>query len=97
MLRCSDKSIYTGFTSNLELRIEQHKLGKHPKSYTYTRRPIEFVYFQEFTEPNQAIAFEKKLKKWSRGKKEALIKEKYELIQAFSECRNATHYKYKPK
>jgi putative endonuclease len=96
MLRCKDKSIYTGVTSNLEERVIAHQSGKHPKSYTFTRRPLELVYFQKFTNPNLAIEFEKKLKKWSRLKKEALIQENYELLQAFSECRNATHHKYKP-
>ena len=40
--------------------------------------------------------FEKKLKKWSRLKKQALIDENFERIQDLSECRNATHHKYKP-
>ena len=96
MLRCNDKSIYTGITSNLDKRIFEHSEGKHKNSYTYSRRPISLVYYQEFTNPEQAIAFEKRLKKWSRVKKEALIKDNYDLIQSFSECRNATHYKYKP-
>ena len=96
LLRCSDKSIYTGITSNLEKRVLEHSEGKHPKSYTYSRRPLELVYFQEFTCPDHAIEFEKKIKKWSRLKKEALIQENFNKIQIYSECRNATHSKYKP-
>ena len=47
-------------------------------------------------EAEQAIYFEKKLKKWSKAKKEALIKGDFDLLQTLAECRNATHHKYKP-
>lgn len=96
LLRCSDKSIYTGITSNLEKRIIEHSEGKYIKCYTFERRPIELVFYQEFLDPNQAILFEKKIKKWSRIKKEALINGDFDKLQWFSECRNATHYKFKP-
>ncbi len=52
-------------------------------------------FFQEFTEPNQAIFFEKKLKKWSKAKKEALIKGDFDMLQTLAECRNATNSIYK--
>ena len=97
MLRCNDKSIYTGITSNLDKRIIEHSMGKHKNSYTYCRRPVSLVYYQEFMSPEEAITFEKKLKKWSRTKKEALISEDFNKLQVFSECRNATHYKYNPE
>ena len=97
LLRCADKSIYTGFTSNLEKRIIEHKEGKHKNSYTFKRRPLVLEFYQEFLDSEQAIQFEKKIKKWSRSKKEALIKGDFDKLQGFSECRNATHYKYKPE
>jgi len=97
MLRCNDKSIYTGITSELDKRIIEHSEGKHKNSYTYKRRPVTLVYYQEFTNPEQAIEFEKKIKKWSRTKKEALVNNDFDKLQGVSECRNATHYKYKPK
>jgi len=96
MLQCNDKSIYTGITSDLDKRVFEHSEGKHKNSYTYSRRPVSLVYYQEFTNPEQAIEFEKKLKKWSRTKKEALITDDFNKLQGFSECRNATHYKYNP-
>ncbi|MNE98552.1 hypothetical protein D3C80_1970770 [compost metagenome] len=43
-------------------------------------------------EPNQAIEFEKKIKKWSRAKKQCLIDDNYDKLQKLSECRNLTHY-----
>lgn len=73
ILKCKDKSYYTGFTSNLEERINQHNQGKYKDSYTYKRRPVELVFYCEFVNVEMAIEKEKQLKKWSRAKKEALI------------------------
>ncbi|WP_422861785.1 GIY-YIG nuclease family protein [Flagellimonas sp. W118] len=77
MLRCSDHTYYTGVTSNLEKRIQEHKTGTHVKSYTYSRRPVKLVFYAEFSDIRMAIEKEKQLKKWSRAKKEALIQENY--------------------
>lgn len=95
ILRCNDESLYVGVTSNLERRVTEHNEGKYPNAYTHARRPVELVFYQDFTEPNQAIEFEKKIKKWSRVKKQALIDENYDELQRLSECRNETHYKNK--
>ena len=54
------------------------------------------MFSQEFNDPDQAIVFEKKIKKWSRKKKEALIQGNFQLLQILSECRNATHHDFKP-
>jgi putative endonuclease len=79
----------------LERRINEHNDGKLSNAYTYKRRPVVLEFYQEFIEPNQAIYFEKKLKQWSKAKKEALIKGNFDLIQTLTECRNATHSDYK--
>jgi len=97
LLRCRDSSFYTGITNNVDRRVDEHNAGLNQDSYTYSRRPVKLEFIQEFTDPVQAIAFEKKLKKWSRAKKEALIKGDFDLIQTLAECRNATHSKYKPE
>jgi putative endonuclease len=47
--------------------------GLNETSYTASRLPVTLVYQKEFQNPNEAIAFEKQLKRWSRAKKEALI------------------------
>ena len=73
ILECSDKSYYTGITSNLSKRIIEHNTGKHKDSYTYGKRPLRLVFYAEFTDVNLAIQSEKQIKKWSRAKKEALI------------------------
>lgn len=80
ILKCSDNSYYTGFTSNLTKRFEEHSNGKYIDSYTYSRRPLTLAFFCEFTDVNIAIATEKQIKKWSRAKKEALINEEYEKL-----------------
>ncbi|MFA5555617.1 MAG: GIY-YIG nuclease family protein [Flavobacteriaceae bacterium] len=78
ILLCSDNTYYVGVTSNLEKRIEEHILGKHYESYTYSRRPLELVYYTTFTDIVIAIEYEKKIKKWSKQKKLALIEGRYD-------------------
>ena len=80
ILRCSDNTYYTGVTSNLDKRLSQHESGFYKKSYTHQRRPIELVFYSEFTDINIAIEKEKQLKKWSKAKKEALINNEYDSL-----------------
>jgi len=63
ILRCIDDSLYVGLTSDIERRVMEHNMGKYPEAYTYSRRPVLLVFYQDFTDPNQAIEFEKKNKK----------------------------------
>ena len=82
ILKCSDGTYYTGFTSNLFQRIISHESGFYKNSYTSKRLPVEIVFYAEFTEVPLAIEYEKRIKKWSKAKKEALIEERYDdLIQ----------------
>ena len=71
---CSDGSYYTGITNNVDLRVWQHNEGIDRFCYTYLRRPVRLVYATEFTNPNEAIAWEKQIKGWSRRKKDALVR-----------------------
>ena len=80
ILKCSDKTYYTGITSNIEKRMFEHNQGKHRDSYTYSRRPISLVFFAEFTDINLAIQTEKQIKKWSKAKKEALINNEFDKL-----------------
>ncbi|RLZ07766.1 GIY-YIG nuclease family protein [Faecalibacter macacae] len=81
ILKCSDNTYYTGFTSNLYNRIEEHIQGKYQESYTYKRRPLDLVFYCEFTDFQQAISYEKKIKKWSKLKKEALINGEFDNLR----------------
>ena len=96
IIKCFDDSYYTGITNNLDSRFQQHQSGYNKDCYTYKRRPLSLEFYQEFNDVLQAIHFEKKIKGWTRAKKQALINGDYNMIQILSECRNATHYKYKP-
>jgi predicted GIY-YIG superfamily endonuclease len=74
MLRCSDGSYYTGHTDSLESRIAQHFAGAIPSCYTFSRRPLECVFSQEFPTREEALASEQQIKGWGRMKKEAMIR-----------------------
>jgi putative endonuclease len=84
-----------GVSSNLDRRVMEHNMGKYEDTYTFKRRSVTLVWYQDFTEPNEAIYFEKKIKRWSRAKKEALIQDEYDLLPLLSECKNETHFKNK--
>ncbi len=90
ILKCSDKNYYTGVTNDLERRLKEHEAGIDTESFTYNRRPVELVYHELFTDYNLAIDWEKRIKKWSRKKKEALINSKWEDLKKLSECLNET-------
>ena len=81
MLRCSDDSYYVGVTSNLEQRLAQHERGFFVTCYTYRRRPLQLVYAESFGTPDEAIFAEKRLKKWTRAKKEALVRKDWPEIR----------------
>ena len=95
ILKCADSKLYTGFTNDLERRMIEHQEGNSLTSFTTNRRPVELIFYQEFNDVNQAIFFEKKIKKWSSKKKLALANGDYDMLQILAECRNATHHKYK--
>ena len=78
ILKCADKTYYTGVTGNLDQRYEQHQSGFYKDSYTYSRRPVDLVFYTSFTDINLAIDVEKQIKKWSKAKKEALIEGRFE-------------------
>lgn len=84
ILQCSDGTYYIGVTNNLEKRFQEHQQGINRNCYTFTRQPIKIVYYEMFNNPVSAIAFEKKLKGWSRKKKEALINKDYESLPKLS-------------
>lgn len=72
IVKCSDKTLYTGWTNNLKKRLEAHNSGKGAK-YTKNRRPVELVYFEEYDTKQEAMKREYAIKQLSRQKKLALI------------------------
>ncbi len=90
ILKCSDDSYYTGLTNNIELRVAQHNSGTVTDSYTCHRKPVKLVYCEMFTEYLKAIEWEKRIKGWTRRKKEALINGEWDKLKEFSKCMNDT-------
>jgi putative endonuclease len=84
IVRCRDGSLYIGTTrSSLETRIAQHNAGTFP-GYTASRLPVELVFSEWFDLITDAIAAERKLKGWSRAKKEAFIRGDIASLQGLS-------------
>ena len=65
--------LYTGVTSNLKERIEQHKHKKHPDSFSARYNLNKLVYYEQFDTIGEAIAEEKIIKGGSRKRKLNLI------------------------
>ncbi len=73
IVRCSDGSLYTGWTNDLKKRIKAHNDGKGAK-YTKTRRPVELVYCEHFATKEEAMSREYHIKQLTRIQKIDLIK-----------------------
>ena len=72
ILKCSDDTLYTGYTNNLENRLDTHNKGKGAK-YTRVRIPVELVYYEEFEDKIEAQKREYAIKKLKRSEKLILI------------------------
>lgn len=84
ILKCSDDSYYVGVTNNPERRLIEHNEGINEAAYTSSRRPCEMVFKERFNDFNLAIDWEKRIKRWSRKKKEALINGEFLLLPELS-------------
>lgn len=73
MLRCSDNSLYTGWCKDLDHRLKTHNSGKGAK-YTRSRLPVKLVFYKEIENKSQALKEEIRIKKFSKKKKEELVK-----------------------
>ena len=72
MVRCSDNSLYTGYTNDLDKRIEVHNTGKGAK-YTKSRLPVSIVFYRRVDSKSIGLRLEARLKKLSKKKKEDLV------------------------
>jgi putative endonuclease len=88
ILECSDQSFYTGVTNDLDRRLAEHQEGMKKTAYTYNKRPLKLVYYEIFSEPENAITFEKQIKGWNRKKKMALINGDWNEIVKLSNEKN---------
>ena len=79
ILTCSDGSYYTGHTDNMDKRFAEHKAGAFD-GYTSTRLPVKLVYMEMFHTRDEAFIAERKIKGWSRRKKEILIQKGWDAL-----------------
>lgn len=72
IVECRDKTLYTGWTTDLEKRIRTHNEGKGAK-YTKSRAPVRLVYYEQYETKQEALKREYAIKQLSRKEKLALI------------------------
>ncbi len=75
MVRCSDGSLYTGWTNNLEKRIHDHNMGRGAR-YTKSRLPVTLLYYETYETKEEAMRREYAIKQMTRAQKLALLAEK---------------------
>ena len=73
LLRCADRSLYTGITTDLSRRCQQHNAGTASR-YTRCRRPAQLVYSERTGSRSLALKREAAIKALTRRQKEALIR-----------------------
>lgn len=83
ILKCRDGSYYVGHTDDLEKRIAEHN-HKVYGGYTATRLPLELVFAEMYPTRDEAFDAEQKIKKWTREKKEALMRKDWQAVVALS-------------
>lgn len=74
IVSCSDKTLYTGYTSNVAMRVKAHNTLPTGAKYTKARRPVKLVYSETFEDKKEAMRREHAIKKMSRAEKLAMIK-----------------------
>ncbi|MFW6237866.1 MAG: GIY-YIG nuclease family protein [Halanaerobiales bacterium] len=73
ILKCSDGTFYTGYTTDVERRIEEHNAGKGAR-YTRGRTPVRPVHVEAFATRSRAMQREYEIKSLNREKKEQLVR-----------------------
>jgi len=71
IILADDGSLYTGVTTDIARRIEEHNSGKGAR-YTASRRPVRIVWQEEHADRSSAQRREAAIKSWSRSRKERL-------------------------
>ena len=72
MVRCADGTLYTGYTTNVNRRVDMHNKGKGAR-YTRSRLPVVLLYQETFATKTEALQREYQIKQLTREQKECLI------------------------
>jgi len=73
MVLCSDKTLYTGYTKDLDKRIKEHNEGKRGSKYTKSRRPVKLIYKEKYLDKSSAMKREYQIKQLSKKEKLKLL------------------------
>ena len=74
ILKCADKTLYTGITTDIVRRVGEHNSSKLGAKYTSSRRPVKVVYSKKFKNRSTASKEEARIKSLSREEKMELVK-----------------------
>ena len=80
ILKCKDKTLYTGITTDLKRRIVEHNSGNLGARYTLSRQPVKMVYSKRFKNRSTASREEMRIKGLKRGEKLELIKKHFDNV-----------------
>ena len=83
VLQCADGKYYTGHTDNLERRFAEHQAGGHC-DFTSRRRPVQLMWSDYLPTRIEALEAERRIKPWSRAKKEALFRGDWAAVSHFA-------------
>ncbi|GEM_PF-339808 len=73
ILRCADQSFHVGHTDDIESSLAQHQSGQGAGRATRMRRPVQLVFSRAFDSREAAMAYQARIRRWSRARKESLI------------------------
>ena len=74
VVECRDGTLYTGITTDLDRRVDEHNNSTKGAKYTATRRPVKLVYFTDQPNRSSACIAEAKFKKMKRTQKDIIVK-----------------------
>ncbi len=74
IIKCADNTLYTGITTDVKRRIEEHNSSKIGAKFTKGRRPVKLVYSKKMKDKSSALKEEYRIKQLSKGEKIKLIK-----------------------
>ncbi len=78
ILRCADNSLYCGMTTDLVRRLKEHNsTGAKGAKYTRAKKPVVLVHSEKFPDIKTALQRESEVKKWTKSRKEQLVKRIY--------------------
>ncbi|OGE79557.1 MAG: endonuclease [Candidatus Doudnabacteria bacterium RIFCSPHIGHO2_01_FULL_46_14] len=73
ILKCADKTLYTGITVDVKRRVLEHNSSRFGAKYTRSRRPVKLVFSKKFRSRSKASRQEARIKKLSRAEKLKII------------------------